>query len=41
QTKWSGTILNIYKMARRAKYKDVLCKMPLTTKFLTAQKSLF
>jgi hypothetical protein len=40
QTKWSGTILNICKMARRAKYKDILCKMPLATKVFNRTKRL-
>jgi hypothetical protein len=40
QTKWSGTILNICKMARRAKYKDVLCKMPLAAKVFNRKKWL-
>jgi hypothetical protein len=34
QTKWLGTTLNICKITRRAKYKDVLYKKPLATNVL-------
>jgi hypothetical protein len=38
--KMDRTILNICKIAQSAKYKDVLCKMPLATKVFNRKKWL-